>query len=114
MSYAPAIQNLLVGFTSLSFFLYGATCIFSQHMRLEFARYGLAKYRVLTGLLQLAGATGLALSFRVPVFGELASAGLALQMALGFGVRLKLRDGFWRSSPAFIYMLLCALVFIGY
>lgn len=114
MTYPPLLHDLLVGFTSVSFFLYGSTCLFTDYMRVEFARYGLSKYRVITGALQLAAAAALALSFVQPILGTFAAAGLAAQMALGFAVRLKIRDGFWRSSPAFIYMVLSLLILPGF
>lgn len=111
---SPLLHDILVAFTSVSFLIYGTTCIFSDYMRQEFVRYGLSPFRVLTGALQLLGAAGLALSFIYPTYGLLASAGLALLMALGFAVRLKIRDGFRRSSPAFLYMVLSLLILVGY
>jgi uncharacterized membrane protein len=41
----------------------------------------------------------------------LGSGGLALLMFLGFIVRIKIRDGFLRSSPAFIYMIINLIIF---
>jgi uncharacterized membrane protein YphA (DoxX/SURF4 family) len=91
-------------FSALSFIIYGLSCIFSTYMVLEFQRYQLARYRVLTGLLQLAGAIGLLLGLVAPVIGVFASGGLAILMAIGFGVRLKIKDSALRASPSFIYM----------
>ena len=93
-------------FCALSFVGYGASCLWTTYMVREFTRYGLAQFRVLTGILQLLGATGLVLGLWWPLIGLLASTGLALQMLCGFAVRLKIRDGALRSAPALFYALL--------
>ncbi len=77
-------------------------------MKREFARYGLAKFRVMTGTLQLLGAFGLLTGLQLPWIGRLAAAGLAVLMLLGVGVRLKIKDTLLQTFPAFFYMLLNA------
>lgn len=104
------IQILLTLFSAFSFLVYGITCLSTAHMRREFARYGLAKWRTLTGGLQLTGAFGLVVGFRVPEVGCLAAGGLAALMILGFLVRLRIRDGWLRASPALFYFLLNAVL----
>ena len=94
----------LTWFTALSFIGYGCSCIYSQHMVLEFQRYKLERYRVLTGFLQIAGAAGLMLGLATPIIGIIASACLAILMACGFGVRLRIRDSALKASPSFVYM----------
>lgn len=101
-------MNLFVGinlFCAAAFLGYGVTCLFSGHMVSEFERYGLARFRVLTGVLQLMAAAGLLIGLRLPMIGALAASGLALQMLLGFAVRIKIQDGFWQSMPAFVFCL---------
>lgn len=73
----------------------------------EFTRYGLPKYRVITGVLQIGASVGLLLGLVVPWIGGIASAGLALQMACGLGVRVKIGDAWYLCLPAAIYMLIC-------
>ena len=97
----------LMVFCTLSFFGYGFSCLYSQRMVTEFARYRLSRFRQLTGGLQIAAATGLLLGFVVPWIGGLASAGLALQMACGLGVRLRIHDPWYQCLPAGFYMILC-------
>jgi hypothetical protein len=94
----------LTWFSAISFIGYGCSCIYNQHMVVEFQRYKLERYRVLTGLLQIAGAAGLMLGLMTPIIGIIASAGLAILMGVGFGVRLRIRDSALRASPSFIYM----------
>ena len=103
-------------FCALSFLGYGASCLAADHMVREFERYGLAKYRKLTGILQLLGAVGLLFGFRSPLIGSLAAGGLALQMLLGLGVRLKIRDTLRQGFPALAFLLISGwlcLQFLG-
>lgn len=73
-------------------------------MAAEFERYRLAKFRALTGTLQILGAIGLLVGLISPAVGLIASTGIAVQMFLGFCVRLKIRDNFIQASPSFIFM----------
>jgi hypothetical protein len=98
--------KLLVVFSSVSFLIYGLSCLFARYMRQEFERFGLVKFRVLTGVLEVAAAIGLALGLVRPIFGCIAAGGLALLMFLGFLVRLKIKDTPVQASPAFFFMAL--------
>jgi len=98
-------------FCALSFVGYGLSCLTTERMAREFERYGLTKFRVTTGVLQLLGAAGLLIGFLVPLAGALASGGLATQMLLGFGVRLKIRDRFIQYLPALAYLVISAWLF---
>jgi hypothetical protein len=77
----------------------------------EFHRYGLARFRVFTGILQIAGSMGLILGFFVPYFTILASAGLATLMFLGVLVRCFIRDPLVAIFPAFFFCCLNAFIF---
>ncbi|MFT6862645.1 MAG: hypothetical protein ACJAVK_001204 [Akkermansiaceae bacterium] len=101
-------------FCALSFIGYGASCLAASHMVREFERFGLPNYRKLTGILQLLGAVGLLIGFRFPTIGALAAGGLSLQMLLGFGVRLKIRDRFLQCLPAFAFLLINAWLCIQF
>lgn len=103
--------NALIVFISVSFFIYGYACLSKEHLKTEFKRYGLGRFRVLVGCLEILGALGLLLGLRWGVILMLSSAGLSLLMLLGFIVRLKIRDGFWLSLPSFFYMALCFYIF---
>jgi hypothetical protein len=91
-------------FSSVSFFGYGVGCLATSYMKREFERYGLAGLRQFTGALEIAGAAGLVLGFRVPIIGCLSAGGLALLMFFGFLVRLKIKDGPLRAFPALLYL----------
>lgn len=99
----------------VSFYGYGASCLLAQHMVSEFERYGLARFRQLTGVLQLMGATGLLVGLiGFPIIGLLAATGLSLQMLLGFGVRLRIRDPWLQCLPSFAFMYVNAGLVYGF
>lgn len=83
-------------------------------MRVEFERYGLARFRALTGVLELLGGLGLLVGlYSLPIL-LFSSAGLALLMLAGTAVRIKIRDSFLSMLPAVFYMLLNFFIFWGY
>lgn len=76
-------------------------------MKLEFERYGLSRYRIIVGLLQLLGGIGLLVGvYLSPLLLLIVSAGFFILMVLGFLVRIKIKDGVIKSTPALIYALL--------
>lgn len=96
---------------SLTFILYGVQCLVSPKMKLEFKRFGLSQnQRILTGILQLLGASGLTLGLLIPLIGIIASAGLGILMLLGFNVRLKIKDNLYSTLPSFIFMIVNFIV----
>jgi len=78
----------------------------------EFERYGLKKFRIINGFLQIFGGVGLLIGIYYPFLLLLSSAGLALLMAAGFGVRLRIKDGFLKSFPALFYFILNVTIFL--
>jgi uncharacterized membrane protein YphA (DoxX/SURF4 family) len=102
-------MTLLIGLVLLSgfsFLYYGVTAITAKTMHEEFERYGLEKFRALTGYLQVLGGIGLLVGLKVPLILIISAAGLSLLMLMGFAVRVKMRDGFLLSLPSFLFMLL--------
>jgi hypothetical protein len=81
-------------------------------MRNEFKRFGLEKFTNLTGLLELLGGIGMLVGLKYSFILLISSSGLALLMLLGFGVRLKIKDGFWLTMPSLFFMLLNFYVFL--
>lgn len=107
------MMNYLLLFDSLSFLFFGLGCWYSSHIKHEFIRYGLSKYRKLTGLLQLLGAVGIGVGYGVEIFWLISTGGLAVLMLLGFGVRMIIRDSFFQSFPALFYCLLNLYLFFN-
>ena len=99
------LNNAITLFSALSFLAYGTGCFVSRHLEKEFVRFGLASLRQLIGLLQICGSLGLLAGFRYPLLGQAAAASLALMMLLAILVRIKIRDGFLKTTPAILYCL---------
>ena len=102
----------LILFSGISFLFFGISCLFSTFMVAEFKRYGLENFRILVGLLQILGSIGLFLGFFSKNWAVLASLGLAILMAFGFMVRLKIKDNFLMAVPSLFYALLNMSLFI--
>lgn len=100
------LLNILIIGCAISFLYYGITFFTNSGMEEEFVRYNLDKFRKLIGCLQLSGGTGLLVGLLSPPVLITASGGLALLMLIGFGVRVKMKDGFLQSLPSFIFMIL--------
>ena len=103
--------DLLLAFSALSFLFFGVGCLTSPRLQLEFVRYGLAQYRILTGWLQCLGAAGIAAGYFWTPLQLFSTAGLAILMLLGVGVRIKIRDSVLQTLPAFGYCVLNAFLF---
>lgn len=104
--------TLLVVGSGSAFIIYGLSCLWAPAMHREFERFGLAKYRVLTGILEVLGGVGLLGGFVWPPAWWIASGGLCLLMLCGVGVRLRLRDGVLATLPAFVLMLVNGYIFL--
>jgi hypothetical protein len=92
------------------FVVYGLLCLLSDGMVVEFERFGLSRYRRLTGSLEVLGGVGLFVGLLVPAVMVVASAGLALLMLLGVIARIRVRDAILETLPAAV--LLVANVFV--
>lgn len=101
-------------FSSLSFIVYGWSCLRSVRIELEFRRYRLERYRKLVGSLQLIGSIGLIGGLWLPPLGTAAALGLGALMAMGLMVRLRLRDTVIQMLPAALYLILNAYLAFYY
>jgi hypothetical protein len=80
-------------------------------MKIEFERYGLAKFRKLTGLLELLGGIGLITGYYLyPALLYLSALGLATLMLLGVIVRLRVKDSYIQILPALLLMIINILI----
>jgi len=75
-------------------------------MHFEFERYRLARFRVLTGCLEITGALGQLSGFWFPLVGIFASGGLAGLMICGLWARWRIRDPFSSWLPALVLFLI--------
>tara|TARA_R110002050_G_scaffold26706_1_gene70091 strand:- start:1666 stop:2049 length:384 start_codon:yes stop_codon:yes gene_type:complete len=106
------VTNVIIVFSGISFLFFGVSCLYSNFMVLEFKRYDLDKFRVLVGILQLLGSVGLFIGLFFENWAILASLGLAILMAFGFMVRIKIKDSFLLSFPSLFYTILNMILFI--
>ena len=102
------LDTTLILVSAISFLAYGSACFVSAHMMREFERYCLGAQRTLVGGLQLCAALGLLAGLSQPWIGRVASAGLALMMLVGVGVRVRIKDTPLQTIPALFYLALNA------
>lgn len=105
------MNKIIVLSSGAVFIFYGLLCLTTNHMMIEFKRYGLSRFRRIVGVLELLGGLGLLLGFYYPILLILASAGLTVLMCLGTIVRLKTKDPLWEIIPAFTLMLINGYIF---
>lgn len=79
-------------------------------MKAEFKRFGLEKFGAFTAILEILGAVGLLVGLRFHPVLIVSAGGLTMLMLLGVGVRLKMKDSFWVSLPALLFLLLNAYI----
>lgn len=89
MELTPLVTTLSRALSIASFAGYGTSCLLSKRMGAEFERFGLARFRLLTGALQLAGSLGLVAGFFSHTLLLLSAGGLATLMLLGVFVRVR-------------------------
>jgi uncharacterized membrane protein YphA (DoxX/SURF4 family) len=93
------------------FLVYGFLCLFSNGMEEEFERYGLSRFRRLTGGLEVLGGVGLLAGLFVTEVMLVASGGLALLMVLGIGARVRVRDPLVEMLPALVLLVMNVFIF---
>ncbi len=101
---AQSISAILFGF-------YGLYALFSESMVREFARYGLARFRVLTGVLQVAGSVGIVIGHFYSPLLLLSAGGLTAMMILGVITRVRIKDPLSAAIPAFSLAVLNFFIF---
>lgn len=112
----PALVDLLAAASAAAFLFYGLACLFSSRLVAEFERYRLARFRVLVGSLEVAGALGLIAGWWFPPLQIAAASGLAALMLCGLWARWRIRDPWYAMLPAFVLgvvNLLISLRFLG-
>lgn len=95
---------VLAASSGVAFVVYGALCLASPSMQAEFVRFGLGRFRVLTGVLELLGGVGLLVGLKWPPALWLSSGGLAVLMLCGVIVRISVDDRLVDVLPALILM----------
>ncbi len=104
--------DLVQGLSALAFGWYGTYTLLSDEMTVEFERYGLARLRVLTASLQIAGSIGLALGYVLRPALIVSAAGFTVMMFLAVLVRVRIRDPVIAMIPALALMSLNLFLFV--
>ena len=99
------MEVLLTFVSAVIFIFYGVLCLSTNHMMKEFQRYGLSKYRRLTGVLELLGGIGLIVGLEFPLILTVSSGGLGTLMFLGGMTRMRVKDPIIELIPALILMV---------
>ena len=108
----PAPIDILTAISAVAFLFYGLACLFSAKLVAEFERYGLARWRVVVGSLEVAGALGLIAGWWFPLLQTAAAAGLFALMICGLWARWRIRDPWYAMLPAFVLAVVnLAIVF---
>lgn len=100
--FVPVPTDILTAVSAAAFLFYGLACLFSAKLVAEFERYRLARWRVLVGLLEVAGALGLLAGWWFPPLQTAAAAGLFALMLCGLWARWRIRDAWHAMLPALI------------
>lgn len=98
-------------FSGVAFLVYGILCVFTDSMKLEFDRFGLRRFRIFTGVLEILGGLGLLVGYWWLPAMLIASGGLTLLMLLGVGVRIWIKDSLMDATPALVLMVLNLHIF---
>jgi len=97
--------------SAILFCFYGLYALFSESMVREFQRYGLARFRVLTGVLQVAGGLGIMVGHFYGPLLLVSAGGLTAMMLLGVITRIRIKDPLSAALPAFALAVLNSLIF---
>ena len=109
-------MNLDLSLTWLSgvaFLIYGLLIIFTSHMIEEFDRYGMTKFRKLTGILEILGGLGSLIGLKFYPIYLVSTLGLFLLMLMGVITRLRIKDEFSKILPALSLMTINGYLFVS-
>lgn len=115
----PLLYYACVGLSISLFLYYGAASLLADGMVAEFERFGLSRFRRMTGVLELLGAVGLAVGLFLPTITVVSAGGLFLLMVLGIAARVRVGDAVLETLPAVVlgvvnlFILLVATGVIG-
>jgi hypothetical protein len=110
MAPIPELSSVASLISGIGFILYGIQCLRSPFMRSEFERFGQARFRILTGWLEILGGAGVLVGMRFSPLAVFSASGLAILMAMGVAVRIRIGDRPLQFAPALFFCVLNALV----
>jgi uncharacterized membrane protein len=105
-----AVTVLAAG-SGLAFVVYGVLCLASPSMQAEFVRFGLSRFRVLTGVLEVLAGVGLLVGLRWSPALWLSAGGVALLMLGVVVLRISMGDRVSAIAPALILLVVNGYLF---
>lgn len=109
-----SIINFIAQATSAILFAwYGLNALLSDSMEAEFKRYRLARFRVLTGMLQVAASVGIIIGHYYRPILLISAGGLATMMFFGVITRIRIKDPLPAAFPAFALCVLNLFIFVA-
>lgn len=102
-----------VGLSISLFLYYGAANLLANSMVAEFERFGLSRFRRMTGVLELVGALGLAAGLFFPAMTVVSAGGLSLLMLLGVAARIRVGDAALEILPAVVLCMVNLFILIS-
>ena len=107
------IKFIAQAISAILFAWYGLNALLSESMVAEFKRYGLARFRVLTGMLQVSASLGIIVGHYYRPILLISAGGLAAMMFLGVITRVRIKDPLPAALPAFALCVFNLFIFAG-
>ena len=98
--------------SGVSFLRYGFDVLFRPRLREEFVRFGMPGTRTIVGVLEILGGAAVVLGLWIAPLGALGAGGLAMLMALGITVRIRIHDPVRLMVPAASLALLNGVLLV--
>lgn len=100
------LRNALALANAVAFLAFGGSLIFTKAMTADFARFGLERFRVTTGVLEVLGGVGVLIGLRWAPALRISLIGLSAIMLAGVVVRLRSGDALVEMAPAALLLAL--------
>ena len=107
--------------SSISFIIYGFSCLYSKKMTSEFIRFEILPYKnfagiaqIISSLLILAGTLNIYNTNLNTIFISLGAFILTIQMLVVIIVRIIKKDNLYVTIPGILYLILNSLIFLNY
>lgn len=107
--------------SSISFIIYGFSCLYSKKMKSEFIRFEILPYKnfagitqIISSLLILVGTLNIYNTNLNTIFISLGAFILTIQMLVVIIVRIIKKDNLYVTIPGILYLILNSLIFLNY
>ena len=105
-------EKILILFSSVSFIFYAINSLYAKRLIDEFQRWGYGNLRKIIAYLQILASIGLIVGLYFPLLISIVSFLLFVMMIIATYTRIKVKDGFIDTFPAFFYSVLNFIIFL--